>query len=344
MCYNEDGDKTMGKVGYLVKRIKGMNFENFFKTVNDVHEKSGKGKVSVFFDCISCGLKYQAGYVDYQLFEMYKMNGKERKTVITRGINNDIIKKYNNREYFKYFNDKYEFNKKFDEFLKRDWLYLDGENFEDFEKFLKGKKEIIVKPTIGSCGKGVDKLKVDDYKSRELYDMLVKENRRLVEEVAEQCEEIGKVHSTSINTVRVVTLKGKVVFACLRMGNKGYVVDNFNHEGLVAPIDIEDGIIKYIAIDKQHNEYEKHPYTDEEILGLKIPMWERIVKLCEEASKVVPEIGYVGWDVCVGKNEPFLIEGNEFPGHDLYQLPPHRDGNIGLLPIFEKAMEDKEEK
>ncbi len=332
--------KRMGKLKYVLKRIKNMNFGNFFKTVDDVHKKCGKPRVVVFFDAIACGFKYQAGYVDYQLFEMYKMNKEERKTIITRGINNDIIKKYNKSEYFKYFNDKYEFNKKFDKYLMRDWLYLDGNNLEDFKKFLKGKKEIIVKPTVGSCGKGVDKIKVSDYKPEELYQKLVSENRKLVEEVAIQCKEISKLHPTSINTVRVVTLNGTVVVAFLRMGNKGYVVDNFNHEGLVAPIDVETGTIKYIAIDKQHNEYEIHPYTNEKIVGLKIPMWKEIVKLCEDASKVIPEIGYVGWDVCVGEKTPFLIEGNEFPGHDLYQLPPHRDGNIGLMPVFNKAMEE----
>lgn len=330
----------MSKIKYLAKRIKNMNFGNFFKTIDEVHKKSGKNRLLLFFDCIYCGIKYQAGYVDYQLFEMYRMNGKEKKTVITRGINNDIIKKYNDPQYFKYFNDKYEFNKKFDEFLKRDWIYLDGENFDEFDNFLKNKDYVIVKPTIGSCGKGVEKIAVADYDKRELYDKLMSENQRMVEEVAVQCSEISKIHPTSINTVRVVTLKGKVVFACLRMGNKGYVVDNFNHEGLVAPIDVKDGIIKYIAIDKQHNMYEVHPYTKEIILGKKIPMWDSIVSLCERASKVIPEIGYVGWDVCVGEEEPFLIEGNEFPGHDLYQLPPHRDGNIGLLPLFEEAMRE----
>ncbi len=333
----------MGKLKYVLNRIRKMNFGSFFKTVSTVHDRCGKPRIVIFFDMIICGFKYQAGYVDYQLFEMYKMNSKERRTIITRGINNDITKKYNDKDFFIYFNDKKEFNIKFDKFLKRDWLYLEQDNFEEFKKFLKGKEYIIVKPTVGSCGKGVDKLRVADFEAHELYDKLMSDNARLVEEVAVQCDEIGKFHPTSINTVRVVTLKGQVVFACLRMGNKGYVVDNFNHEGLVAPIDIEDGVIKYKAIDKAHNEYDIHPYTKVEIVGQKIPMWNEIKKLCKEASDVIPEIGYIGWDVCVGKKEPFLIEGNEFPGHDLYQLPPHREGNTGLLPIFEKAMESDKE-
>lgn len=318
-----------------------MNFNNFFKTLDEVHNKCGKSKIYLFFDAIVCGIKYQAGYVDYSLFEMYKMNSKERKTIITRGINNELMKKYNKKEDLKYFSDKLLFNQKFSKYLNREWLYLTNDNFDKFEKFLKGKKEIIVKPTVGSCGQGVDKLKVTDYKPKEIFERLINNNTRLVEEVATQCEEIGKLHPTSINTVRVVTLKGKVVVALLRIGNHGYVVDNFNHGGMAAPVDINDGTINYKAIDKKHNIYEIHPYTKEKIVGVKIPMWVEIVKLCEAASKEIPTVGYVGWDVCVGKDKPFLIEGNEFPGHDLYQLPPHRDGNIGLLPQFEKVLGEK---
>ncbi len=328
-------------MGYLLKRIKNMNFGNFFKTVNEVHEKCGKARIALFCDMVWCGLKYQAGYMDYQLFEMYRMNDKERKTIITRGKNNEIQKRYNDPEYLKYFKDKVLFNRTFDKYLHREWIYLDGKNEDEFGKFLKGKTEVIVKPSSGSCGQGIEKLRVSDYEIHELYEKLMLEERRLVEEVAVQCETLGRLHPSSINTMRVVTLNKKVVVAFLRIGNKGYVVDNFNHEGLAAPIDIEDGVIKYKAIDKQHHEYDEHPYTKEKIVGITIPHWKEIKAMCEEAATVVPQIGYTGWDVCLSDDGPLLIEGNEFPGHDIYQLPPHREGNIGLMPAFEKAMEEK---
>lgn len=331
----------MSKIGYVLKRIKGMDFGKFFKTVKDVHERSGKPSIAIFFDMIGCGFKYQAGYMDYQLFEMYKMNSKERKTIITRGVNNEIQKRFNDPEYLKFFRDKVLFNQKFSKYLKRDWICLEDDNLEEFKRFLSDKKEIMVKPSSGSCGQGIEKLVVSEYDPEELFRKLLSENRRLVEEVATQCEEIGKLHPSSINTLRVVTLNKKVVVAFLRIGNKGYVVDNFNHEGLAAPIDIEDGIIKYKAIDKEHNEYDTHPYTNEKIVGKQIPMWREVVELCEEAAHVVPQIGYTGWDVCLRDDGPILIEGNEFPGHDIYQLPPHRDGNTGLLPLFKKAMGEK---
>ncbi len=329
----------MGKIKYLTKRICKMNYKQFFSTIDKVHKKTNKNKLNIFIDIINCGLKYQAGYIDYDLFEMYKLNKKERKTIITRGINNEILKKYNDTSKSYIFEDKAIFNKIYDKYLNREWLYLNN-NYEEFEKYLKNKQEIIVKPLSLSCGKGIEKINTNDYTPKELYKYLIDTKRYLVEDIAEQNEIISKIYPKSINTVRIVTLNKKVVVAFIRFGNNGNIVDNFNHDGMVTTINLDTGIVEYPAIDKKANTYEVHPYTKEPIIGLKIPMWNEIKELCINACNITPEIGYIGWDVCVGKTKPFLIEGNDFPGHDLYQLPIHRTGNIGLLPIFEKVMEE----
>ena len=330
----------MGKAKYLIKRILKMNYKQFFDTIDTVQSKTNKNKLSIFIDIINCGIKYQAGYIDYNLFEMYNLTKEERKTIITRGINNEILKKYNDQSKAYIFEDKALFNKLYDKYLNREWIYL-KDNLEDFKKYLKNKKEIIVKPLSLSCGKGVEKIKVSDYEPEELYNHLIKTERFLVEDVAKQNKEISKIYPESVNTVRIVTLNKKVVAAFIRFGNLGNVVDNFNHDGMVTTINIETGIVEYPALDKKKNIYEIHPYTNEKIIGLKIPMWDKVKELCIEACSVTPEIGYIGWDVCVGEKEPCLIEGNDFPGHDLYQLPIHRNDGIGLLPIFKKAMEEE---
>lgn len=328
----------MKKIKYLIKRICNMNFTNFFNTLNDVHKKTGKNKVYIFFDMIICGFKYQAGYIDYNLFEMYNMNRYERSTVITRGINNEIIKKYNDPEYMKIFNDKIKFNERFNKYLKRDWLELTGNNKKEFAKFCEKHPKFVAKPTKESCGKGVEIIDSTDKKIYDLYNDLYNNKQILVEEITVQCKKLSDLHPDSINTLRVVTLKGTVVAALLRIGNNHNNVDNFNHEGLCVPIDIEDGIVKYQAIDKKGNLYEKHPITKKEIVGFKVPKWNEVKKICEQAALEIPQVGYIGWDVCVTKDDICFIEANEFPGHDLYGLPPHRTNNIGLLPKFQEAM------
>ena len=335
----------MGKVGYLFKIIKNMNYGQLFKTVEHVHKKTKKNKISILKDVVNCGLKYQAGYTDYRLFEMYNLNEKQRKTIVTRGINNDLVKRYNNPEYKDYFNDRSKFNKKFHKYLERDWLIINNteDSFEEFKEFCEKHSTIIVKSVLKEHSKDVEIFKVTKKNTKDIYNQLLKSKRCLVEEVAKQYESLSNLHPTSVNTFRIITLNQEIVAAYLCVGNNNNVVDDFNKEGLVAPINIETGIIDYLAIDKEMNEYDRHPITNEAILWFQIPKWPRIKRFVIQASKEIPEIGYVGWDVSLNEKDPYLIGGNEYPEHDLYQLPPHRTDGIGLLPRFEQIMNKKGE-
>lgn len=328
----------MGKIRYLAKRIRNMSFSGLFDTVGEIHEKTGKPKIILFFDIVFCGLKYQAGYMDYKLYEMYDMNGRQRKTVVTRGINNAIVKKYNSPEYRNRFEDKILFNKTFSEYMGRDWLEITGDNLEEFKDFLSVHDEYMAKPTDSCCGLGIELKKISDGTPEKLYEALVKNGQRLIEERLVQCDELNRLHPDSINTIRVVSLKGRVVFAVLRIGNKHFHVDNFNHEGLCVPVDISTGYVKYKALKKTGELYENHPVTGVKITGITIPRWNEVVEAVEGAAGKIPQVGYVGWDVCVRENDVCLIEGNSFPGNDVYLLPPHRDRKEGLYPLFKEVL------
>lgn len=329
------------KMKYLCTRIKSLNYKGLSITIKKIHVKTGKNRIILFLDIISCGLKYQAGYTDYSLFEMYDMNQEERKTVITRGINNEIIKKLNDPEYFHFFHNKQEFNKKFAQYLKRDWLYLKN-NFDDYLEFIQRHPKFIAKPLDLECGKNISLINTKNQNPHLVYKTLINNQQLLIEEIAVQCQELKKLHPWSINTIRIVTLKSKIIVAYLRMGDQKNIVDNFNHEGLLCPINIETGEINFPAVKKDGTIWERHPLTHEKILHLQIPKWQEAKLLCVEASKIVSEIGYIGFDVCIGPKFCSIIEANEFPGHDLYALPAHRNKKEGLYPVFKEVLERKE--
>jgi len=331
----------MKKVKYLLGRILNLNYKQMFDKINDVHKKSKKNRIIIFFDMIYCGIKYQAGYMDYWLFEMYNLNKDQRKTVLTRGKNNYLIKKYNNKEYIDIFENKDEFLDKFKDFVKRDFLILNKENFNEFKKFVEGKKEFIAKPKSGSCGKGIEKIKVSK-NHKEMFNYLLEKNLIILEELIKQSDEINKMNSYSINTIRIVTINDNgesyVVASYFRIGNDKKFVDNFNSGGMVVPIEIETGEIIYPALDKQNNLYDIHPVSGCVIKGFKIPNWEDVLNLAKDLAKVVPEVGMVGWDIAITKTGVDIVEGNDYPGHDIYQLPPHRTNGIGVLPRFERFL------
>ncbi len=338
----------MANIKYLIKRVFSMNYKNMFSKINHIHEITGKSRIYIFNDMRKCAVKYGAGYVDYDLYEMYNLTDEERDTYITRGRNNELVKKYNNPDFIPIFSNKAKFNEVFKDYIKRDFVYVPTSSKEEVLKFLKKHAEFMAKPINGTCGKGILKLNTHDYESLDaLYDFLKEENNDYVlEELIKQSEEINQIYAGSINTLRIVTFldknkKAHVLSACIRIGNKGKFVDNFNNGGMVAPVDEVKGIITNKALDKEKNLYEKHPVTKTKIEGFKFKDWDKAIKLVCDAALVVPEVRYVGWDVCFSTNGPILVEGNEFPGHDLYQLPVHTPNKIGIWPKYQKILDNE---
>ena len=136
----------MRKIKYLFKRIIKLDYRNMFRIAKAISKKTKKNSILIVIDMIKCGLKYQAGYYDYQEFEFYNLNNEERKTYLTRGKNNEIVKQFNDKNSFHKFEDKAEFNSIFDKYLKRNWMILSKDNYSDFQNFFNENKSIIVKP------------------------------------------------------------------------------------------------------------------------------------------------------------------------------------------------------
>lgn len=331
------------KIIYVLKRLKTLNFHNLLKTINDISIKTNKHPIFIILDVIFCALKYQAGYMDYKLFEMYNLNNKERQTIITRGKNNSYINYFNDQKYNYLYANKQEFNQLYNQFLKRDWLVL-KDNFDSFLKLITKHELIIVKPLLGSCGKGIEKIKVKTWDPRALYDYLISKQLLLVEEVINQHPIMNELYPYSVNTVRIVTIskdnKATIFAAYLRIGNQKRFVDNFNSGGMVVPLNIDSGIIEFPAYDKEGNLYLNHPVTNKAIKGFTVPMWSDVIKFANDLALVFPKMGMIGWDVAISTSGPTIVEGNEFPGHDIYQLPPHRTNNIGMVPAFESALSE----
>lgn len=262
----------MANVKYLFQRVMNMNYKAMWEKISSIHKKTGRSRLAIFRDMKDCAVKYGAGYMDYDLFEMYNLTPEQRDTYLTRGRNNALVVKYNDKAYTGQFDDKVQFNTLFGKYLHRDWVPVTGDNREQVMAFLAAHEVFMAKPSQGSCGWGIEKLRRTEYPSLEaLYDYLVQRAPKLeLEEVLEQHPQVSAIYPGSINTVRMVTIRGK------------------------------------------HGK----------------------VYLASEAAQVIPQVGYVGWDVCFTPNGPCLVEGNPFPGHDIYQLPVHTPDKIGIMPRF----------
>jgi len=333
------------RLKYVFGRIIHMDYKGLFKTVGIVHQKTKKNSLAILIDVVKCGFKFGAGYSDYLLCEFYNINDELRATYVTRSVNDKLVSLLNNREYYNIFDNKDEFYSAFSDCMGREWLEFSKANFDEFKAFMENREEIISKPLSESCGIGVEKLKKSDYATlEELHEALISINSGIIEDVIVQHSELSRMNPGSVNTLRIVTILSEdgphIVYAYIRIGNSNRPVDNINAGGMCAPIDVDSGVIHYPGYDKDRNIYFEHPKTGCEIVGFKVPFWNETIKLCEKAATVVPQMRYIGWDVSVTENGPLFVEGNNFPGYDILQMPPHLpDDKIGMLPTFRKYIE-----
>ena len=96
----------MGNIIYILKRLKTMDKKAMFEKINSIHSKTKMSKLKIFLDMQKCARRYGAGYMDYDLFEMYNLTDEQRDTYLTRGRNNNFVTKYCDMDALHYFQNK----------------------------------------------------------------------------------------------------------------------------------------------------------------------------------------------------------------------------------------------
>ena len=335
----------MSRVSYFWNRLLKMDWKAMWKTTGLLKKRSGKSRIWLLCDMLKCAVKYNAGYVDYKIAQMYKLNDEQRKTVITRGISNEIVRRMNDKAYWHLFDDKATFNELFQEWIPRQWIRIDDQTDpEALVTLYRNREALIGKPLEGSSGQGIRKYTREDWAQGP--DAFLKKLRDdqigILEEIVVQHPQMASLCPTSVNTCRIATLLGDkqqgIVYAFLRIGN-GKVMDNVDCGGMAARIDLESGKLLTVGADKQGNTFMKHPMTNTSIVGFTIPFWKEAKEMCLAAAQKVPQMRFVAWDVAITPKGPTFIEGNSFPSHAIPQFAAHYPDGIGILPEFEKFID-----
>ena len=335
----------MSRLSFFFKRLVRMDWKAMWKTTKILKERSGKSRLWLLCDMLRCALKYNAGYVDYKIAEMYRLTDEQKKTQITRGLSNTIVRRMNDKAYWYLFDDKATFNRLFKDEVNRDWIELSDElSLEEWKAFLDRNDDLICKPLEGSSGVGIERHTKEEWRGRE--EAFLQELREkkigIVEERVIQHSKMAEMCPTSVNTIRIATLLGDkkqgIVYAFLRIGN-GKVMDNVDQGGMAARIDLESGTLLTVGADKQGNTYTEHPMTHTPIIGFQIPYFKEACDMCLKAAQKVPQMRFVAWDVAITEKGPVFIEGNSFPSHAVPQFAAHYPDGIGIMREFREFID-----
>ncbi len=335
----------MGKLSFFFKRLVRMDFRKMWQTTAVLKERSGKSRLWLLCDMLRCGVKYNAGYMDYKIAQMYRLTDEQKKTVITRGLSNAIVRRMNDKAYWYLFDDKATFNGLFKDEVNRAWMKItDQTTVSELTDFLMATPDIIAKPLEGSSGQGIERFTPDDWQGREsaFLDSLRQKGIGIIEERVVQHHKLMELNPSSVNTIRIATLLGDkkqgIVYAFLRIGN-GKVMDNVDCGGMAARIDLDSGKLLTVGADKQGNTFTKHPGTGVPIVGFEVPYFEEAKRMCLDAAQKVPQMRFIAWDVAVTEGGPRFIEGNSFPSHAVPQFAAHYPDGVGIMREFREFID-----
>ena len=297
--------------------------ENSRHYIDLVMAESGWSREQVRRHMKRYGVLYDILQPYYVLYRGWELSDEEMDGYARQKLSERLWAKYNDAEQARILAEKHLFDEVYAEYTGRKFWINRDTSFEEFCEFADGIDYIFCKPIESGGGLGTEKFKITD-DLRGLYDTLMAKERLLVEECIKQHEAVDEFIPGCVCTVRVVVLQDEegthTICAGMRFGHDG-ITDNFSQDGMVADIDIESGVIVTDAVDKKGHVYEKHPISGKTFKGFKVPNWDKVRYVTENAMNVLPGINYVGWDVAICPDSAVLVEGNAMPDLVLIQAP-----------------------
>lgn len=182
-------------------------------------------------------------------------------------------------------------------------------------------KEAIIKPSLGGTwGEGVRLVESANgivTNMNTSVKALFESYKRsfIVQERLEQHPDMSKLNPTSLNTIRVMSYrKGDeiiMLYAVIRIGRNGQVVDNETAGGIKADIDLSSGKIKGVAFGSPKEPLMPKTDVGTVLNGFQIPCFKEILNMVKDMHYQLPYFNMVGWDMSVDENgKPALIEWN----------------------------------
>lgn len=323
------------RVSYLIERARVLNLGSVVERAKQTARQHSRRWPVVLGDMLIESFVHGTNFQDYVDWDFARLSNAERRTYLTNAISAHIVKKYNDPAYFKYLEDKVEFNKRFGEYLHREWFLVADHSAEELREFLTRQEKVIAKVPVSNSGYGVDLYFAKDVENwEEFREFLISRGQVLLEEYIIQHPDLAAVAPGVVNTTRVTSFlkdgEFHVVSFAQKFGVGTGASDQQAFGGFFVLLD-EGGHAISPGYGSHQHIYANHPESGASIPDFQLPQTDAVLALCEKVARAIPEIPYAAWDVVVTPNGPVIVEGNRTPG--AYENKPTATGIwTGSLP------------
>ncbi len=280
--------------------------------------KDRKDKNVLRTDMMYCRLAYGFIPSEYVGFELENKEPNERKEFVSDIDTNVFGYSVNDITQIQSVLDKGDSYRRFSEYFGRDALVVERkDDFTSFQTFVKKHSVFVKKAVFSSMGKGVELVDINLTGESEqgYFKKLIASGKWLLEERVYQHAEMAEYNSSSVNTIRCITLKTchgiEIPYCFMRTGRNASFVDNGGSGGLLVGIDVSTGILNTDGLDEYNDIFKAHPDTGVVFKNRRIPAWNELIGFCKKAASRVKDIGYLSWDMAYTEKGWVVIEVNE---------------------------------
>ncbi len=333
--------KRLLYLAYYFKEIDRTKLNRFVEYAHAVHPRERFRTFSLWRDILGSSLRYNISVLDYFYFRFFEIDDPvKRRTFAGTGFLYEYQLKMNPLKKREVLEDKILFLKRYQPFVQRKFLPLNGVTNETVTEILNNPSgKLVVKGSKGQVGAEVQVLNASDFTSDSLVRYMIGHRFDLMEEYVVQHSQLMELSPSGLNTIRIFTqIEGKeltILGARLRITINSSV-DNMAAGNIAAPIDIATGIVfgPGVFSDITKDDVEVHPITGVSVSGFQVPFWKETLAMMQEIAFHAPENRSVGWDIAISEKGPEVIEGNHNWCKLLWQLPVKKGLKAELMEFL----------
>lgn len=254
---------------------------------------------------------------EYFMYDFSHKTRSEQSTFLTDKATLELFYRFNDSKSL-VFNtrDKWKVYQYLKPYYHREIYFVSGlEHREDFFALLRDKHQLFCKPLCGSLGEQTRIVREKEFLNEEAFQKLLDyyaPEGFLAEELIQQSEFMMRLNPTSVNTLRIMTIRMDDhidMYFESRIGELFSIVDNLGWRSLICGIDETDGTI-ISAFNKNRTAFPTHPQTRVQIVGTCIPRFSEAVELAKELARHFPGYRYLSWDLALTDAGWIIVELN----------------------------------
>ena len=264
-----------------------------------------------------CWFAYGFNPDEYLCYDLEGRSPEERKAFVSNVDRYGYAYRMNDISDMQIFNDKVRTYGKYAPFYHRDAVCVSGpKDLAAYRRFIEKHPVFVKKAVFESMGRSVElvDLRTLSMSPEAYFESLIAKGKHQLEERVVQSEAMAALNSSSVNTVRCITMNTRhgieAPYCFMKIGRSGSFVDNGGAGGILVGIDQTTGRLDTDGYDEYMTRYEKHPDSGIVFRGYPLPDVPGMVEICKRMSAMSPTVKYIGWDMAHTADGWVIIEGN----------------------------------